>query len=225
MKIYNVPSYLFLFVAASSSINVSATTYYDCEGLASYYLNTDTEPSEAAKAYAAKLTRLRSDLTKAQKIDEARAVDAELTKIQELLAAETPARPSLGEELCRVTVSSSHGLSVHELKPKVERLSGGYRPIIEKVDKSLEGAKFTRVPWQTSPKNEVTAKSDGIVYVFSISKRTSVEGDVEKRVARKLIAGPWLKNMSMYRVRLRKGQSFTCSGGECAVIAKDIDLK
>jgi hypothetical protein len=164
-------------------------------------------------------------MTKAGNIEGAQAVDAEAMHVNMRLDTLREEEEASASWFCKVIVSSSAALSVHEHRKGAERLSGGYRPIFEGVAEEVEGMMFTRVPWSKSPTNQVTAETSGCLYVFSISKETKVVGEVKKEAVTGLISGPHLGKVSVFRVTVKRGETFTCQGGECGVIARAISLK
>jgi hypothetical protein len=180
---------------------------------------------ELDRAYAGKLARLETALRQVGDADQASLVGVEIKKVEKLIEEHVASARRLAEQLCHVSISSNRTLSVHDLRAKAQRLSGGYRPVFETVGENLEGAKFTRVPWNKTTEMTVTAKNDGYIYIFSLSKRPSIVEEVERTAVKGMITGPYLGKAFMDRVKLRRGDSFSCKGGECAVIAEDIELE
>lgn len=126
-------------------------------------------------------------------------------------------------ELSKIEISSSTNTSVHPLTKNTARLSGGYRPTFSHVGEAIDGAEFTRVPWKSKPTFQINAITSGYIYMIGVGTSNFDKTDAEIIEVDDMLAGKYVG--TCYRVYLRKGQSYECSGYETCLIGRTISIQ
>ncbi len=125
-------------------------------------------------------------------------------------------------ELSKIEISSSTNTSIHVLSEKAARLSGGYRPTFSHVGDAIDGAEFTCVPWKSSPTFHINAITSGYIYMIGVGTSNFDKTDAEIIEVEDTLDGKYVGKC--YRVYLRKGQSYQCSGFETCLIGRSITI-
>jgi len=191
---------------------------------------------ELEQAYKAVVVKLVKDTTLDESIAEAVQREAKAIGSAEKpparreakaigAAEKTPAR--LDDEnlnqLCEIDVTASERVAVEELRQGVERLTGQRGLVFEKVKPHLDGAVFLRVVWNSKPSYRVSVKKSGVLYMIAPEAKIDCQPLRKWEVADTDLSGSWIN--AKYRLAVKKGDTFVCSGLELALIAAKITLR
>jgi len=211
----HIPTILISFLAFSSFTFADEPT--ELTDLNSNYdkaVERATTPIK--KKYIRALKALKLRYTKQGKLSEAIAVD---NKLKSLTAKqERDSKP-----LPTITIQSNTAFEIKKIEVGISRLSR-FDAKFSWYNKDVEDWFFTKVPWQTTPNHTVTFNEAGTIYIVRVDKFSSDDGLTKKRV-KSIAKGSWLDDQVWYEVRGKKGDSFTCSGGECMLLAETITNK
>ena len=133
---------------------------------------------------------------------------------------------SIAEEpiLCEIGLTTSHHVSVHFLEKGAARLSGGYRPTLIKVDDSVAGAQFVRIPWRSTPAYNVEVTKSGYLYALHLYQKPLRQSKLKWQDMGKLVTGAYLQ-YPVFRTPVEKGQIIEISGYELIPVAGKIVLR
>ncbi len=136
------------------------------------------------------------------------------------LIGQTKADQSDFGDLCVIKISANVSASPQHLKKGTQRLSGGYRPVFNRVCPDIEGAEFTRVPWKSNPNYKIEVQRSGYLYMTGVYKHNFTESGLKIHEITRKIGGAYVGKL--YAVYVEKGQVLECGGYESCLIAANI---
>ncbi|MGJ8697092.1 MAG: hypothetical protein ACSHYF_12295 [Verrucomicrobiaceae bacterium] len=165
----------------------------------------------------------RAELVKLERSFERSGKRVEAKQIR-MLVGEFDLETFRDAPLAQIKVKATVRVSAEKLVEGTARLSGGFRPRIGKVDESLQGSEFLRVPWQSKPVFTIEGLEDGNLFVVEREPGKLTGLSVASEPLKGLVKGDWINRAIFHRVYLREGEKIVVSSAEGMLIAGTIKV-